>query len=300
MGNSSPMRSGTTHGEDGANGVARRVVRLLVLLGVAAAAYFALTLLDHPAWADSGSADHLGIASVKAVATESTKVIPKPKSIIHKVIATKNHPPRIHQPTTKSIPVRISKTRQQATQKVRATVSTARTAVSEARAVVRPKLHTPAPLPSPPAVPTLPRPQLPDPPSDEIPAPIPAPTPTPATASPGAMMPHLAPAPARIFALPPTPALVPAPGYSGVTKPPAAPAGPRAAGPPGHSPPANPPRPADRETPTGQARDPGGGNNPDLSTASSSWRPEVAAAGHRLATDITARGRTVRYAGPPS
>jgi len=37
-----------------------------------------------------------------------------------------------------------------------------------------------------------------------------------------------------------------------------------------------------------------------MGTVSSSWRPEVAAAACRPAAYLIARGRTVRYAGPPS
>jgi hypothetical protein len=91
------------------------------------------------------------------------------------------------------------------------------------------------------------------------------------------------------------PAFAPALGLSGVTKPPAAQAQPRT-GPL----PAPPQQPADHSTSTGQARDSGGGNAPAMGTVSSSWRSEVAAAGRRVATDLIARGRTVRYAGPPS
>ncbi|GAA0535648.1 hypothetical protein GCM10010172_16130 [Paractinoplanes ferrugineus] len=64
--------------------------------------------------------------------------------------------------------------------------------------------------------------------------------------------------------------------------------------------PGSPRRPADGSTSTGQARDSGGGSAPTMATVSSVWRPEVAAAGSRLATDRLAGGRTVRYAGPPS
>ena len=97
---------------------------------------------------------------------------------------------------------------------------------------------------------------------------------------------------AQFPAWPQPPAFAAASGLSGVTK---AQAQPRTA-----PLPAPPRQPADRSTPTGQARDSGGGNAPATGTVSSSWRPEVAAAGHHLATHLLARGRTVRYAGPPS
>ncbi|MFI6076137.1 hypothetical protein ACIA5C_31775 [Actinoplanes sp. NPDC051343] len=64
--------------------------------------------------------------------------------------------------------------------------------------------------------------------------------------------------------------------------------------------PAPPRQPGDQSTSTGQARDAGGSNGPAICTVSSSWRPEVVATGRRLAVEFVARGRTVRYAGPPS
>jgi hypothetical protein len=98
---------------------------------------------------------------------------------------------------------------------------------------------------------------------------------------------------AQAFPLPPT--IAPAPGLFGVTKPPAAQAHPRTA-----PLPAPPRQPADRSTSTDQARDSGSGNAPATGTVSSSWRPDMTAAGRRLATDLIALGRTTRYAGPPS
>ncbi|MFF5289271.1 hypothetical protein [Paractinoplanes globisporus] len=94
----------------------------------------------------------------------------------------------------------------------------------------------------------------------------------------------------------------PAFGLSGVTEPPAAQAQPRTRFPaaPRTPLPAPLPQPDDRSTPAGQARDSGGGNAPAMGTLSSSWRPEMAVGGRRVATDLIARGRTVRYAGPPS
>jgi hypothetical protein len=81
----------------------------------------------------------------------------------------------------------------------------------------------------------------------------------------------------------------------GLATPSAAPVQPRTV-----PPPAPPRQPADQSTSTGQARDAGGSNGPAICTVSSSWRPEVVATGRRLAVDFVARGRTVRYAGPPS
>src|SRR5690242_17380328 len=75
------MRS-ETHRRGGVPGVARGVVRLLVLLGVAVAAYVVLSLFSHAARADAGpgligTADPVG--AVKATADRVTKVIPKPQ-----------------------------------------------------------------------------------------------------------------------------------------------------------------------------------------------------------------------------
>ncbi|MFD0524410.1 hypothetical protein [Paractinoplanes durhamensis] len=83
----------------------------------------------------------------------------------------------------------------------------------------------------------------------------------------------------------------PATGLSGVVKPPATRTAP---------PPAPPRQPADPSTTPGQARDAGGGSAPAMGTVASPWRPEVTATGRLLATDLIVRGRTVRYAGPPS
>ncbi|MEU4244067.1 hypothetical protein [Actinoplanes sp. NPDC026619] len=154
----------------------------------------------------------------------------------------------------------------------------------------------------------LPRPQLPGLPQAALPAwpqlpswsqlpgssstRAPAATRMTATSSaPGANQALIPPASAQVGPFPQASAL----GLSGVTKPPAAQAQPLTVPLPG------PPRqPADRSTSTGQARDSGGSNAPAMGTVPSSWRPELTAAGRHLATDFIARGRTVRYAGPPS
>jgi hypothetical protein len=99
----------------------------------------------------------------------------------------------------------------------------------------------------------------------------------------------------RLYPVPQTSAFAAASGLSGVTKPPMARAQPLT------TPlPATPRQPTDFSTTTGQASDSGGGSAPTVGTVSSSWRPEVTAAGRRLAIDLVARGRTARYAGPPS
>ena len=361
------MRTGTTQGEDGAPGVTRRVVRLLVLLGAVVAAYLVLSLLDHAARADAGLVDQLikqakdPAASVEATATGARNAISKPKSINSKSTAPKAHPQRIHRAkaqapkkvhapkiqaqrkiqapsvrageTVRRVQARTSKLRQPASDVVRdaaqATVATERTAD------VRQKLSASAKLPS---LPKLT--DLPDLPLVELPAlpPLPSWTQLPSLPHlPGLpqaqlaawpqlsslsqlpSLPHLpglphartsvlnrttafssAPVPlppvsAYVCPLPQPPAFAPTPGLSGVTNPPAAQAPPRTA-----PLPAPPRQPADRSIPTGQARDSGGGKAPAMGTVSSSWRPETAAAGRRSTTDLIARGRTVRYAGPPS
>src|SRR5690349_1488168 len=385
------MKTGTAQGDDGALGVTRRVVRLLVLFGVVFAAYLVLSLFDHAARADAGSIDRSidqtgatnPVASVKAVAAGARKALSEPKST-----APKAHPQRIHRPTIKMpevhspkvqaakkifdpksrkprkiqapkiqapgniqapsiragetvrrVQVRTSKRRQPTSGVVldaaRATVTSARTAV------IRQKPSTPAQLPSLRELAELPglaqaalasSTRLPDLPQAELPAlpQLPAmpqfptwpqvsglpqaelpswpqlpglplartPAPTRTTSSPGAPLPHrplMPPVSAQVCPLPQPPAFAPAPGLASVTKPRAAQAQSRTA-----PLPAPPGQPTDRSTLTGQARDSGGGNAPAMGTVSSSWRPEAAAAERCLATDLLARGRTFRYAGPPS
>lgn len=68
---------------------------------------------------------------------------------------------------------------------------------------------------------------------------------------------------------------------------------------PAPSVPARPSRPDDQST-TGHARDSAAGSAPAMATVTSVWRPEVLAAGRHTPADLMARGRTVRYSGPPS
>ncbi|MBB4766682.1 hypothetical protein ACFQFC_20925 [Amorphoplanes digitatis] len=151
-----------------------------------------------------------------------------------------------------------------------------------------PQLQLPAlpQLPSWPQLTNLPQAHLPALPQQPGPPQAWAPAPARTTASLNALVPHQPLMPA---------ASAPTPGLSGVTKPPTARAQPRTAPLPAPS-----RQPPDRSTSTGQARDSGSGNAPVMGTVSSSWRAEVVATGCRLATDLIARGRTVRYAGPPS
>jgi hypothetical protein len=307
-----------------------------VLLGAAVAVYLALSLFDHAAQADTGSIDHTGatdpVASVKSTAAGARKVVPEPKSTARKVhpqgtrrstskiptgkIPTgkmpevhrpkvqapkKIHPPKTQEPrkiqapsirvveTVRRVQVRASKLVQLKSEAIRdaarATVTAARTAV------VRQKLSTPTQPPSLPERAGLPHltqfpswPQLPTLPQDQTP--VPAQT----AALPSALLPNQALMP-QACPLPQPPAFAPALGPSGVIKPPAAKTQPSTA---------PPEQPANYSTSTGQAHDSGGGNPPTMGTVPSSWRAEVTATGRRLATDFLARGRTVRYAGPPS
>src|SRR3954468_13281681 len=98
------MHGGVARGEHGAPGVTRRVVRLLVLLGVGVAAYLVLSLFDHAARADVGSIDQpidrIGatspVATVKAVAAGARRAVPPPKSLLPKLTAPKTHPQKTH------------------------------------------------------------------------------------------------------------------------------------------------------------------------------------------------------------
>ncbi|MCW2140794.1 hypothetical protein BXY51_005358 [Actinoplanes cyaneus] len=62
----------------------------------------------------------------------------------------------------------------------------------------------------------------------------------------------------------------------------------------------SPGRPSEHSAPAGQARDSGGGSAPTTGIVASSWCPEVTAGGRTPVRNLIARGRTVRYAGPPS
>ncbi len=315
----------------------RRVVRLLVLLGVVVAAFFVLSFFDHAAHADTGAVDrsvaHIAATvPVDAVVAGAESAVPQPPA------APKARPPKIVRPVIKVAELRPAKvvvaSRTKVPAKVRAASTragetvrrvqvrtstiphpalvavrdVARATVTSARAaVVRPELPIIAPLSSLPRLAGLP---------DLAQAELPGGLQLPGLQLPGlpqAQLPGLTPAPARTAAsavapvphqslMPPVfaqtcqlPALAPASELPGVTTPPAARAQPRT--PPL---PASPRPPADHSTFTGQARNSGGGTAPAKGTFSSSWRPEVTAPGCRRATDLIARGRTARYAGPPS
>jgi hypothetical protein len=300
--------------------VTRRVVRLFVLLGALVAAYLVLSLFDHAARADVGSIDRIGatdpVASVKATATDAGKAIREPKSVIPKSTTPRANPQRSDRPTIKRPQAHQPKvqapkknhalkiqapTIQAATIRAGETVRDAATATTARTAVVRQKLSVHAPVRTLSALPDLPQVELSAVPLwTQLPGLPQSRTPvlTWAEASPTASVPHqplMPPTSVQVCPLPQPPDLAPASGLSGVTKPPSAQAQPRTA-----PLPAPPRQPADRSTSTGQVRDSGGGNAPAMGTVSSSWRPGVAAAGRCLATDLPARGRTVRYAGPPS
>jgi hypothetical protein len=334
------MQSGIRQGEDGAPGVTQRVFRLLVLLGVGVAAYLVLSLFDHAARADTGSINHLSatdsVNPVKAAAAGVLKAAPQSKSAAPKAHAPKvdlptikasTHPPKVqaskktHAPkmqaprkaqalstrtgeTAHRVQAKTSKLRQHASDAVRAIV---RAPVTKVRTVaVQLKSAIPA-LPALAELPVLRQVQLPALSPQAQPLALPQALALPQTqtqvstrtaALVGAVVPHqsLVPVPSALVCLVlQQSAFAPASGLSGVTTPPAAQAQPRTA-----PLPAPPRQPADRSTPAGQARESGGGNAPAMGTVASSWRPELTAAGRRLATALPARGRTVRYAGPPS
>jgi hypothetical protein len=359
--------------------VTRRGVRLLVLLGLAVAAYLVLVLFDGAARADDGPAGQLGISdqvdSVKETANSVTKVIRDAAPEIPRPAAPKVHTPKVHTPKVQRPTVRVPEARPRkapASRKISSSAvrghetvqrlrtkttklsrptaevaqTTARQALSKLPALSKPPALSELPalskppalselpaLSKPPALsklPVLPKlpllpelsalPQVPQVPAlpelsalpepsavPELPAlpqvgrsaqpQLPAISPPPVLPQPGK------PAPIRALASPGT--AVPAYPFprsftaatdlSGMAKSPAAQVQARPA-----PLPAPPRQPADRSTPTGQARDSGGGSAPMMGTLSSSWRPEVAATGRHLATDLLARGRTIRQAGPPS
>ena len=249
---------------------------------------------------------------IRRPAIKTSGVRPPKVQTPKKIRALKVQAPKIQAPekiqaprlrageTVRRVQVRISKLRQPASAAVRdgarATVTSALTVV------VRQKLpisHLPA-LTGLAKLPDLPRAELPALPQPQPPSwsPLPGLPQARTTALPIAPAPHQPLMPsvsAQVCPLPQLPAPAQAPGPSGVTEPPAAQARPWTA-----PLPAPPRQPADRSTPTGQARDSGGGNTPAVGTVSSSWLPVAAAAGRHPATDLLARGRTVRYAGPPS
>ena len=94
MGNAVGMRSGLGQGADRASGVTRRVVRLVVLLGAAVAAYLVLSLFDREARADAGPIGEPidQVAATDPVAT--VKALPHPKPVIPKPAIPKSAIPK--------------------------------------------------------------------------------------------------------------------------------------------------------------------------------------------------------------
>lgn len=352
-GNVFRMRGGFALGKNDAPGTIGRVVRLLVLLGLAVAAYFVLSLFGHAARADPGPIDPLGLtgslASAKATGDGAGKVIPPPRKV--QALRKVRIPPKARAPRTAQAQRMIQSARRipapriraggaagrvqvRASRPLRAVPDAARaTVISARKAVVRQRSVIPAKAPSLPRDVDLPRlaqaspsrlaelaglplaslpeiPEMPGLPGAELPALPQPPSPAPLRGSPQARTPIPSPTTGPQRPLPPARSVrtgqfppAPAPALalalvsrlSDVTAPPAHQAQPWTA-----PLPAPPPQPADRSASTGQARDSGGGDAPVVGTVPSPWRPEVAAAGRRVATDLIARGRTVRYAGPPS
>src|ERR1700733_876339 len=101
------MQSEVARGEDGAPGMTRRGVRLLVLLGIVVAAYLALSLFDHAARADSGSINQIG-ATDPLTPAKATAAAGKSLSKL-KPAAPKAHRPKTHRPTIKTTEVHSPK-----------------------------------------------------------------------------------------------------------------------------------------------------------------------------------------------
>jgi hypothetical protein len=289
-----------------------------VLLGAAVATYLVLSLFDHAARADAGSNDQSigrtgatdAVASVKTKVAGAGKTIGESRSIIPKSTVRMAHRLRIHRSTDNLPKIHLPKI--QASSKARTAVvrqklPAAGKLLSLPDTATLPDLPQ-AELPASPSWPQLPGSPLaqlrswPQPPDllrarplwwPELPRLPQAGAGTTALLS--VPLPHQPRVTVQLSPLPQPPGFASAPSLSGVAGPPAAQAQPRTA-----PPPAPPRQPADRSAPTGQARDTDGGHAPATGTVSSSWRPEVAVVGHRMATDLIARGRTVRYAGPPS
>ena len=148
MGNLVAMQCGFAYGVDGAAGATRRVLRLLALLGLAAAAYLAMSLFDHAARADVGVNDPTSLTKVtdtvskkvKSTASKArpVKALKTPKPIAQ--VSKKVHAARSPAPTR-------AQTRQttagKPVHKVQVRTSTVRKPASDAvRGVVRGKVHS--------------------------------------------------------------------------------------------------------------------------------------------------------------
>jgi hypothetical protein len=306
----------------------QRVVRLLFMVGMVIAAYLVLSLFDRAARADTGVMDHIAkanpAASAKGLVADAKKARPPVKVQAPKV-------------STSKAPKAPKVVKAKAASKVASAKTAARTVVSRPSKVVAgradhkdltrvrtapkapapPDLSTLPEIPSEAALPALPRLELSTLPRWELPAPLPALPRLAACPEPPAL-PMLAQSP--VLAQPPLVAAAttvltsPLPTMPpGVTHPPPAHepgdlSGPATAqldrvapGRPGAKPVPGPPEhPGNQSTTTGHVRDSGGGNAPTTGTVSSSWRPDLVAAGIGAPADLIVRGRTVRYSGPPS
>ncbi|WP_203824821.1 hypothetical protein [Actinoplanes palleronii] len=136
-------------GERGAPGVTRRGVRLLVLLGLAVAAYLVLTLFDHAARADEGLADRLpGTAvpadAVKAATADVTKIAHEPKRSVPKQTAPKQTAPTRSVPKVAVPKPSAPKVHSQSTHRPRITTPEVHAPKTPAaKKLHTPKLHTP-------------------------------------------------------------------------------------------------------------------------------------------------------------
>ncbi|AEV85011.1 Polycystic kidney disease protein 1-like 3 [Actinoplanes sp. SE50] len=284
------MRHPAAHGEDHAPGGTRRVVRLLLLLGVAVAAYLVLTLFDHAARADTGVGDRpsgsLGapaavdpLTTVAGGVTRAVAHAPVPGAEVHRpTIAAPRRTvaaPRIRAaaPVVAAVHASAGAT----VRRVRAATKPVHHLVSETGRAVLPDTMVPART----AAVRQALPQLDEPVSPAGPA-------GPA-ASPGPGMPR-----SSSFSVRRTPIL---------TTPGAGAPAPRRASPYAPAPsapvPASPGQPGEHSASTGQIRDAGGGNAPAMAIVCSSWWPDVPATTPHRGTPLPARGRTVRHLGPP-
>lgn len=320
------MRSGIERAEDGAPGVTRRLVRLFVLLGVVAAVYLVLSLFDHAARADTGLSDQVGAAKPgQAAAAHVRKPASELKSKARVQTARVRAPKRTHSAKTVTRDVKAVGTRHAPKAHPAETIRQVQASVPKVRPAETAR-RVQASVPKVRAADTVRRVQA------SVPKVRPAETirrvqnsmskvrpaetvrqarrteTVRASVSTGRQLTSRVvrdAAPTTVQTVvgqkPPTCTTTgsellgsptsarrgqPASAASAPVAPPAAPAQPRKS-----------PSPDPK---TGQVRDSGGVHVPMMGTVSSSWRPEGAAVGRALAVDLVARGRTVRFAGPPS
>jgi hypothetical protein len=265
----------------------RRVARLLLMIGLAVAAYAVLSLLDHAARAGEGLTDRLGtagpIASVEKVAADATKdarrstsrAVERTAAPVKaqarriealKIEARKTEVRQVVRSVIKKRPVTTRVTtaiRTEARRVSTAPVTVRKTPVAAARTAQATVAEVSSDSR---AAPTLPRSSAESRRSDPGPSAVPAPA-VESSAHPSS------PAPAQSL----TPPTAPDPD------------------------PASPPPHRDGQgAGTTHLRDCGGGTAPPVGTVPSSWWPELAATVVPSPAEASNPGRTVRYCGPPS